>query len=250
MIHHVHVLRADLLEVELHLLSHRRALDELPAFPVPRWRGHFADIDLRIEIGGKGLPMIAAIAVENVELADRLQLVLPEPHREHRGDARIEARTEQRHQPRLPETVVIGPLPLVFEPGLVLRLIIGGIEIVDAGCKAGIHDRQILIGQRKIDHELWPDLPDERGQCGNVFGVDGIGCHVLSGALLHACGNRIALRHGAAGKVNVREYLRVHRHLVHRDRANPTRADNQNLAHLSFSVPAIEDPSYRAARDR
>ena len=50
--------------------------------------------------------MITAVAIENVELADGLELVLLEPHGEHAGHARIEARAQQRHQPPVEEALL------------------------------------------------------------------------------------------------------------------------------------------------
>src|SRR3546814_12823339 len=70
---------------------------------MPRGRGHFADVDFRVEVGGEMLAVIAAVAIENVERADCPQLVLLQPHRENAGHTRIEARAEQRHDPRIPE---------------------------------------------------------------------------------------------------------------------------------------------------
>jgi hypothetical protein len=110
---------------------------------------------------------------------------------------------EQRHQPCILEAVLIGPLPVIFELGLVLRLVIRGVEVVDAGGKAGVHDRQILIGQREIDHQLRADLPDQRGQRGHVLGIDGIGRHARRRCVPSPRGNRIALRDGAARKMDL-----------------------------------------------
>ena len=230
-IHHVHVLGADRLEVEFDLLAHCRGLDELAVFPVARRRGDFADVDFRIEIGGEGLPVIAAVAIEDVELADRLELVLLQPHGEHAGNARIETRTQQRHQPGILEAVVIGPLPLVFELGLVLRLVIGGVEVIDACFEACIHDRQVLIRQREIDHQARADLPDQIDHRRDFLGVDLVRRHILPGALLHARGDGIALALGAAGEMDIAEDIRVHRHLVDADRADAARTDHQDCGH-------------------
>ena len=71
-----YALGADRLEIEGHLLGKRRGFHERATFPMPRGRSHFADVDFRVEVGGKGLPVIAAITIKNVELTDGFELVL------------------------------------------------------------------------------------------------------------------------------------------------------------------------------
>ena len=188
--------------------------------------------------------MIAAVAIQNVELADRLQLVLLQPHGKHAGDAGVKARTQQRHQALFLEPVVIGPLPAVFELRLVLGFIVRGIEVIDARRQTGIHDRQILIRQRQIDDQLGRNLFDQASERRNFLGVDFIGLDRLAGALLDRSGDRIALCLGPAGEVNLAENPGIHRHLVHADRAYPARADHQNLAHCS-NLLAAELRAYR-----
>src|SRR5690606_41354354 len=61
--------------------------------------------------------------------------------------SRIEAGAEQRHATRLLEALAIGPLPLVFELGNVARLVVRRVEVVDARFEAGIHQREVLVGQ-------------------------------------------------------------------------------------------------------
>src|SRR3546814_8274198 len=89
MIHEVHGLWPNLLEIELLLHRHRRGLDPVSIFPVARDRGHLADIDLRIEIGRKMLAMIATVAVENVERVDAFEMMFLQPGREDAGHAEI-----------------------------------------------------------------------------------------------------------------------------------------------------------------
>src|SRR3546814_10973335 len=89
MIHEVHGLWPNLLEIELLLHRHRRGLDPVSIFPVARDRGHLADIDLRIEIGRKMLAMIAAVAVENVERVDAFEMMFLQPGRDDAGHAGI-----------------------------------------------------------------------------------------------------------------------------------------------------------------
>ena len=175
--------------------------------------------------------MIAAIAVENVELADGLELVFLEPHGEDAGDPRIEAGPEQGHQPRFLETIVIGPLPVIFEPGLVLGLVIRRIEIIDTPFETGIHYRQVLIGERQIDDQAGLDLADQIDHRRDFLGIDLVGRDIDAGALLHALCNGVAFRFRTACKVDVRKDFGVHRHLVDAHAADAARADYQDFRH-------------------
>ena len=94
--------------------GHRRSGDELAVFPVTALGGHFADVDLRVEVGGKRIAVIAAVDVDNVQGMDLVEVVLGDVGGKHVGGAGIEPGTEQSHQPRLFKFVLIGPLPAVL----------------------------------------------------------------------------------------------------------------------------------------
>src|SRR3546814_21051190 len=74
------------------------------------------------------LAMIAAVAIENVERVDTLEMMLPEPGGKDAGHPGVEARAEQRHQPRFLEAVLISPLPMIFALSLVARLVMRSAE--------------------------------------------------------------------------------------------------------------------------
>ena len=61
-----------------------------PIFPMLHFGGHFADVDLRVEIGGKGVAMVAAIAIQNVDQANARQVVLAHIGRENAGYTGVE----------------------------------------------------------------------------------------------------------------------------------------------------------------
>ena len=235
MVHEVHILLAHALEVEDLLVAQRRAFDPLSVLPVTRVRRHFAQIDLGVEVGGEGQARVAAVAVQDVQRLDGIQQVLLDVGGEDRGHAGIEARTQQGHQTGVLETVLIGPLPLVFELGLVARLVVGGVQIVHARRQAGVHDRQVLIGQGQVHDQFGLHLLDQRRGRRHVVSVNGRRVDVDAEARLHGLGDRIALGLGAARQGDMREDVRVHRHLVDGHRTDAACADNQHLAHLCFS---------------
>ena len=119
--------------------------------------------------------------------------MLPEPHGEDAGDARIEARPQQRHQACVLEPVVIGPLPVIFELGFVLGLVVGGVEIIHARFEAGIHDRQIPDrAARRLTTSPAPVLRIRFTIAGTSSASDFIGRHIAPGAFFHAGGDGVA----------------------------------------------------------
>ena len=235
MIHEVHVLLTHALEVEDLFVAQRRAFDPLAVLPVTRVGGHFAQVDLGIEVGGEGQAGVAAVAVQDVQRLDGIQQVLLDVGGEDRGHAGVEARTQQRHQARVLEAVLIGPLPLVFELGLVARLVVGGVQIVHARRQTGVHDRQVLIGQGQVHDQFGLHLLDQGRGRRHVVGVDGRRVDGHAKARLHRFRDGVALGLGAAGQGDMREDVRIHRHLVDGHRTDAARADNQHLAHSCFS---------------
>ena len=124
---------------------------------------------------------------------------------------------------------------MVFELGLVLGLVVGGVEIVAPGLEAGIHQHKVLIGQGQVHQKLSPGVLDHLDGVGDLVGVKLGSFDVDAGAFLDRFGDGIAFRLGAAGQRDLGEDVGIHRHLVHGGVADATRANNQCLAHGKFS---------------
>ena len=62
----VHILLAHLVEIVLPLDAHGRDLDPVAVLPVAAGSGHLAQVDLRVKVGGKGIAVGAAVAVQNI----------------------------------------------------------------------------------------------------------------------------------------------------------------------------------------
>ena len=118
------------------------------------FRSHFADVYFRIKVGGEGVAVIAAIHVYNIQFPDFIEMMFGQPGCEHIGCTGIESGPQQGHQPGLAELFLVRPLPFIFEFGRVPGLIVGGIQIVHAALQTGVHDGQVLIGQRDVDHQV------------------------------------------------------------------------------------------------
>ena len=133
MIHEIGLARANFGKVETVMGRKRGRLNKLAIFPMTSGRGHFADVDLWVKIGRKGLSMVAAIAIQDIKLAHGFELMLAQPHGENRGDTRVKTAAKQGHQACLLETLLIVPLPFILEFRLILWLVIGSVEIMHTG---------------------------------------------------------------------------------------------------------------------
>ena len=131
--------------------------------PVRALRGDLADVDLGVEVGGEGIAVVAAVAVQDVERVDLVEVVLLRIRREHLGDAGVEAAAEYRGESRLLEPLAVRPLPRVLEVRLFRRLVVGGVEVADARGETRVHDREVLIRERDVHHEVGTEVLDERG---------------------------------------------------------------------------------------
>ena len=249
----VHVLFAHLIEVVLPLDAHGRDLDPVAVLPVAAGGRDLAQVDLRVEVGGEGVAVVAAVAVEDVDGVDGVELVLLGVGAVSLGHTRIEAAAQQRGQAGFLKLFGIGPLPAVIEVGRetgllaallvdgaplrvvrVLRLVVGGVHVVDTAGQAGVHDGQILIGQGDVHHEVGLVALDE----GDHF-VHLVGVHLGGGDLGGSLGGQfsrelVALGLGAAGDADLGEHFGDLAALVDGDGSHAAAADDQNFAHGRF----------------
>ena len=246
----VHVLAADLVKVVLAVDAHGLDLDPVAVLPVAAGRGNLAQVDLRVEVGGKGIAVVAAVAVQDVDGVDGVELVLLGVGAVGLGDAGVKAAAEQGGKARLLKALLVGPLPAVVEvrgeagllaarlvdraPGgvaYVLRLVVGGVQIVDAACKAGLHDGQVLVGQGDVHHQVRAVAADEVDDLLHVVGVDLGGGDAGRGLARKLRGEAVALGLCAAGDAQVGEHLADLAALLDGDGGDAAAADDENLAH-------------------
>ena len=133
--------------------------------------GDLADVDFRVEIGGEGLAVVAAVDVDDVERVDLVEVVLERPGGEHVGHAGVETRAEQRGEPGFFKALLIRPLPGILELRDVLRLVVRGVHVVATRGQAGVHEVQILIGQGHVDEQFRAGLADQRGGFRRIVGI-------------------------------------------------------------------------------
>ena len=223
----IHILFAHALEVVDALYLHRLGLDPLAVLDVAALCRNFAYVYLGVEVGRDGVAVVAAVAVENVDVVYLVELVLHGVCRENARNAGIKAASQQRCDARFFKLFAVSPLPLVLKLGGVLRLVIRGIDVVGLGSKAGVHYREVLIRQGEIEHYRGLVAFYQRYQLVNVVRV-----HLrrfynsLSGGGEFFF-QRVALRLRAAGYHYPLKYLAVLTALVDSYRGNAAAADYQ-----------------------
>ena len=204
-----------------------------------------------VEIGGKGIAVVTAVAVQDVDGVNGVELVLLGVGTVGLGDARVKAAAQQGSQAGFLELLGVGPLPAVIkvgrETGLlaallvdgapfgvigVLRLVVGGVHVVDAAGKAGVHDGQVLIGQGDVHHEVGLVSLDEGDHLLSLVGVHLSGGDFSRGLGGQLCSQLVALCLGAAGNADLGKHFGHLAALVDGNGGHAAAADDQNFAHV------------------
>ena len=181
MVEQVHVFFSDLREIIDPLDLHGLCFHPVSVFPVGSFGGDFPDIDLRVEICRKRIAVVSCIAVQDIDIIYLIKVVLQGISRKHARNSRIEAASQQRRKTGFFIFFSVGPLPFVLKLGRILRLIISRIYIMYSCLQTGIHNCQILIGQRQIQDYLRLLLSDQC--CQFVYMI----CIYLRGGDLRLC---------------------------------------------------------------
>ena len=172
--------------------------------------------------------MVAAVAVQNVDGADLVEQVLLGPGAVGLGHARVKAGAQQGGQAGLLKLFLVSPLPAVIEVGGealllaaavvhlppggvgdVLRLVVGGVQIIHTALQAGVHDGQILIGQGDVHHQIRLHLLDQGHQLVLVVRVHLLGGDLGGGLSLQLSLQGVAFGFGAAGNAQLAEHIGV-----------------------------------------
>ena len=102
--------------------------------------------------------MVAAVTVEDIDVVDLIELMLQRICGENTRYARIESGAEKRRDTGLLKSVMVCPLPLIFELCRVERLVVCGIDIRSLGRQACVHDGQILVRKREVQANVRLEL--------------------------------------------------------------------------------------------
>ena len=141
--------------------------------------------------------------------------------REDARHARVEAASQDSRQSGLLETLAISPLPRVLEVCLILRLIVGRVQIVAPRLQASLHDGEVLIRQGQVHHDVRLVAGKQSHQLVHTVGIHTCRLDLRAILLVQHLGQSHALGLRAAGYHHFSEHLGILRHLVrcHHDSA-------------------------------
>ena len=232
MVEQVHILFANALEVVNALYLHRLGLDPLAILNVASLGGNFADVYFWVEICCERIAVVAAVAVKNVNVVDLVKLMLHCVSGEHSCNTGIKAASEQSGDTCFFKFLTVCPLPLVFELCCVERLIVCGVNIVSLCSKAGVHYREILIGECEIEHNIGLVALNE---CDKLVNVVGIYLRCLDNRLgggLEFLLERVTLGFGAARYHDPLKNFAVLAALVDSNGSNSAATDDHTFFHI------------------
>ena len=211
----------------------RLRLYPLPVLIVESLLRNLTDIDLRVEVRGESVMMIASIAIDNVEIMDLVEVMLGSIGCIDATDTWVEAATEDSSQTCLLETILIGPLPGIFEMCLVLRLVISRIKVVAATGKTGIHDCQVLIRQSEVNHEFRLVVVEEGLQLFHIVSIylSGLDVHLVA-SLVDVIHDFVTLRLSATSDHKVRKHVCVLCYLERSHCCDAPGANHQYFCHI------------------
>ena len=250
----VHILVAHLIEVVLPLDAHGRDLHPVAVLPVAAGGRHLAQIDLGVEVGGEGVAVVTAVAVQNVDRVNGIELMLFGVGTVGLGHTRVEAAAQQGGQTSFLELFGVSPLPAVIKVGRetsllaalfvdgaplrvvgVLGLVVGGVHVVDAAGKAGVHDGQILIRQGDVHYQIRLVSIDQGDDLFHLVCIHLCGGDLGGGGGSQLSSQLIALCLGTAGNADLGEHFRHLAALVDGNGGHAAAADDQNFAHVGYS---------------
>ena len=203
--------------------------------PVAAVGRDFADVDLRVEVRRERIAVVAGVAVEDVDVVDLVEMMLERVGGKDARDARVEAGAEERRDAGLLVALAVGRLPLVLELRRVLRLIVGRVDVVRLRREAGIHDVQVLVRQREVQHDVRLEVLDQSDERIDIVGIDLRRADLRLRRALELLLERVALRLRARGNHDLTEFVRVLAALVDGDTRDTTAADDQSFSHFYAS---------------
>ncbi len=135
----------------------RTGLHPAPVFPVTAMLRNLANIDFRIEISSKCHPMVSGITIHNIQIMNLIKIMFGCISCKNSRYTRVKPASQNSSQPFFLKTVMVSPLPAIFKMCLILRFIIGRIQIIHPTLQTGLHNSQVLVRQCHINHNLRPE---------------------------------------------------------------------------------------------
>ena len=178
----VAVARTDVRIVKILVNLQRFCLHPFAVFPVESLLGYLADVYLGIEVRGERLVVVAGIAIYYVKVLYLLEVVLRGVGGKDACHPGVEAAAKNGSETGFLETLAVCPLPRILKMCLVLGLVVSSVKVVAAAGKTRIHNGQVLIGQRKVYHQLGLEGTEELLQLLHVVGIylRGLNVHIVT----------------------------------------------------------------------
>ena len=170
--------------------------------------------------------MIAAVAVQDINVMDLVKLMLQGIGGKYAGNPGIEAAAQQSGNAGLLKALPVGPLPAVLKFCRVLRLIVGGIHVIGFRSQTGVHNGQILVGQGQIQHHVRLLLFNQGDKLLHLVRVHLAGGDLRFGGPLQFLLQGVAFGFGAAGNADLLKHLTVLTAFVDGYRSHSAAADN------------------------
>ena len=190
----VHILLADLLKVVLSLYLHRFGFYPLAVLDITALCRYLTDIYLGVEVSSERITVIAAVAVEDIDVVYLIKVMLLCIGAEHTRYTGVKSASEKRCDARLFKLFPIRPLILVFKLGCIGVLVVCRIDIVCLCFKTSVHYCKILIRKRNIYYNIGLFLVYKCDEFGNIVCVNLCSCYLCLCALfLDLLFQRVAL---------------------------------------------------------
>ena len=118
----------------------RTGCNPFAIFVVTSVLSYFTDIDFRVEVSCKCFMVVSRIAVYYIKILNFIEVMFGGIGCIDATYSWIESASEDGCESGFFETIVIGPLPTVFEMSFIFRFIISCIQIVYSGFQTCFHD--------------------------------------------------------------------------------------------------------------
>ena len=210
----------------------RLRLYPLTILPIKSFLRDLADVNLGVEVGGKGFVVVSCVAIDDIQVLNFVEVVLCGVGREDGGHARVETAAENGTKSGFLEAITISPLPRVLKMRLILRFVVSGVEIVAAGLETSLHDGEILVGQSQVHDQLRLEVIEEANELLHIVGIYLRGANIVAQPHVgNALGNRLTLGFCAAGDHDFVEDIAIFCDFDSGHGGNAAGADDEYFSH-------------------
>ena len=206
-------------------------LEPLAVLIVETLLGNLTNVDFGVEVGGKSLVVVAGVAVYDVQIVYLVKVVLGSIGGIDAAHTGVETTTEDGGEASLLKLLLVSPLPAVLEVGLVLGLIVGGVQVVAATSQTGLHDGEVLIGKGQVDYQFGLEVVEESLQLLHIISIH-LCC--LDIGIAYSLDYLVTLFLATAGNHEISKHVGILVDLECRYRCDASGANHQYSAHFTL----------------